>query len=56
MTTDQLIHDHSRITALVSSGHRVLTDCDADGLGYSPPFRRRRRMIPRVRLDNGNVR
>jgi hypothetical protein len=29
MTTDQPIHDQSRITALVSSGHRVLTDCDA---------------------------
>jgi len=56
MTTHRINHVQSRVTALASGGHDVFTDRDADGLAFPAPFRRRRRVISPVRLDNGNVR
>jgi hypothetical protein len=56
MTTHRLTHVQSRVTPLASGGHHVFMDRDADGLAFPAPFRRRRRMISLVRLDNENVR
>jgi hypothetical protein len=36
--------------------HYVLADRDADGIGYSAPFRHRRRMVSAPRAHHGQAR